>query len=119
MTSCPACKSPNLDARSFCGACGASIARFCGSCGFKNLLPDLFCGGCGTPLTHGAQERPVHPQVQPTLFAAPPTSEAAPSNLPLGAEDELLAIACESAAAPVEPEDTKVSQDDIDSLFGV
>src|SRR5512134_970376 len=48
---CPRCGSENREGRSFCGACGASlagpIAWRCPACGYENAAADRFCGGCG------------------------------------------------------------------------
>lgn len=107
---CPSCKHPNLAERNYCGGCGVSLARYCTLCGFRNLLADRFCGGCGASLEGAARPTP-----------AEPVAAAARPSAPGGAGDdlaELLEAAREQAAAPVDDGAARVSQDDIDSLFG-
>ncbi|NOY44544.1 MAG: zinc ribbon domain-containing protein [Deltaproteobacteria bacterium] len=108
---CPRCRHVNALERNFCGGCGLPLASFCPRCGFRNLTTDRFCGGCGSALERGAR-------------AAAASSEPAGSPVPEAATmggsalDELLQAAQEAADAEAEPEDLKVSQDDIDALFG-
>ncbi len=55
---CPACGHENRDDASFCGACGASLAREvrCPACGRVNPANQNFCDGCGQRLRGAAPE---------------------------------------------------------------
>lgn len=108
---CPACKQPNAPERNYCGGCGVPLARYCALCGFRNLAADRFCGGCGSAL--GAAARP-----EGATAAAPVAAQASappPADSDLA---ELLAAAQEPQAPRPEDLSARVSQDDIDSLFG-
>lgn len=112
---CQSCKQPNAPERNYCGACGTPLARYCTSCGFRNLAADRFCGGCGAPL--GAATRPVAGVPEPAS-SVERRSDAA-GRLAEGSDlAELLAAAQEPATAKPEDLSVRVSQDDIDSLFG-
>ncbi len=103
---CPSCRHVNAPDRNFCGACGAPLAAYCTRCGFRNRAADRYCGGCGRALGEAAavgEEGAVAPGA-PT----PPQDE-------LG---ELLAAAQEAVGGDAEGEDVRVTQDDIDRLFG-
>ena len=108
---CTSCKHPNALERNYCGACGAPLARYCALCGFRNLLTDRFCGGCGVSLEEGARPAPAEP-----LGGTAPTASAAAT--PSDDLAELLEAARDQAAAPPDDGTARVSQDDIDSLFG-
>lgn len=117
---CPHCKSHNLDNRNYCGFCGAQLGHYCRLCGFRNQLSDRFCGGCGTTLTEGASQAPGQVSAEPTV--QPPSRQpeppaAIPSPVDQGLS-ELLDIAATAQEEPEEKPDAKVTQDDIDSLFG-
>ncbi len=102
---CPTCDHPNAAERNFCAACGAVLACYCPRCGFRNGATDRYCGGCGAA-TDGA------------AAARAPAGEPPP--LPADADPavaDLLAAAQEVSDA-VHEGDVRVSQDDIDSLFG-
>lgn len=105
---CPRCRHVNAPERNFCGGCGLPLASFCPRCGFRNLSSDRFCGGCGSALERGARA------------AAAPPEPAGPETAPVGdsALAELLQAAQEAADSGAEPEEQRVSQDDIDALFG-
>jgi hypothetical protein len=107
---CPICKQPNAEQRNYCGGCGAALARYCSHCGFRNQRGDRFCGGCGASLDAGSEASATSPG------AASPV----PASLPPADGDlaELLAAAREGAAPAPEDLSAKVSQDDIDALFG-
>ena len=106
---CPSCKHSNAFERNYCGACGAPLARYCALCGFRNLLADRFCGGCGASLEDGARPATVEPLTPAALrVPATPSDDLA----------ELLEAARDQAAAPPDDGAARVSQDDIDSLFG-
>lgn len=109
---CPSCKQPNASDRNYCGACGAPLSRYCSLCGFRNQAADRFCGGCGAPL--GAAARPEGAPA--TLLAATsPAKAEAPADSDLA---ELLEAAQEPTTTPQDDLSARVSQDDIDSLFG-
>ena len=102
---CPTCRHENLPQRSFCGACGALLVSHCSRCGFRNLLADRFCGGCGDRLAGTREAR----------------AEAEASEVAGGGDEglrELLEAAAEAAREPEDAEDVKVTQNDIDALFG-
>ncbi len=104
---CPTCRHENLPQRSFCGACGALLVSHCPRCGFRNLLADRFCGGCGDRLA-GAREARVEAGAE-----APEVTGGGDEGL-----RELLEAAAEAAREPEDAEDVKVTQNDIDALFG-
>jgi len=111
---CVACKQPNAPERNYCGGCGTPLARYCSLCGFRNGVADRFCGGCGTDL--GALSRGVTPRKE-TAPVPPEPNGGAPGAGPADMA-ALLEAAQESAEADPHEADVKVSQDDIDSLFG-
>ncbi|WP_025323039.1 zinc ribbon domain-containing protein [Deferrisoma camini] len=108
---CSRCRHVNAPERNFCGGCGLPLASFCPRCGFRNLSSDRFCGGCGSALERGARAAAAPPEP-----AGPPVPETAPVGD--SALAELLQAAQEAADAETEPEEQRVSQDDIDALFG-
>jgi hypothetical protein len=114
---CVTCKQPNAPDRNYCGACGTLLTQFCSLCGFRNGKTDRFCGGCGGELGTGAQggaARGEATEVQPGPQARP-TGGPVSSGASLA---ELLHAAEESAEVAAEESDVKVSQEDIDALFG-
>jgi len=114
---CPQCKHPGADNRNYCGACGNPLVQYCRPCGFRNLLADRYCGGCGSPL---ADDLP-HPESRPgnARPAAPVVPPPAPeTGVAMAGMSDLLEAARETEAVDQEDADVKVSQDDIDSLFG-
>ncbi len=116
---CPDCRHPNGPERNYCGACGAPLTRACDRCGFRNGVADRYCGGCGSALGEGA--RPPVAEAAPRRPGArpppPPAGEDGGAADPLTAE--LLAVAAEAQRQPTPGEtDPRVSQDDIDLLFG-
>jgi len=64
---CPACRHPNPDDASFCGECGATLARerSCASCGRPNPPLQRFCHGCGAELT---DSRPTPEERDPLSY---------------------------------------------------
>ena len=116
---CPHCKHPGADGRNYCGACGNPLVQYCRLCGFRNLLADRYCGGCGSPLaddllhleSRPGNARPAAPVV-PSPAPAPETGPA------MAGMSDLLEAARETEAVEQGDADVKVSQDDIDSLFG-
>ncbi|MDF1551626.1 MAG: zinc ribbon domain-containing protein [Deferrisomatales bacterium] len=114
---CPHCKHPCADGRNYCGACGSPLVRFCPRCGFRNGLADHYCGGCGSPLG----DAPPRPELRPS--AARPVAPAVPAPAPdagpaMAGMADLLEAARETEEVAQQDADVKVSQDDIDSLFG-
>ncbi len=102
---CPSCRHVNAPDRNFCGACGAPLAAYCPRCGFRNRAADRYCGGCGRALgEEGAAEG-----VSPAAGADAPVQDEV---------GELLAAAQEAEAGGAGAEDVRVTQDDIDQLFG-
>ena len=102
---CPSCRHVNAPDRNFCGACGAPLAAYCSCCGFRNRAADRYCGGCGRALGEAAA---VEESAVAAGGPAPPQDE-------LG---ELLVAAQEAVVGGAEGEDVRVTQDDIDQLFG-
>jgi predicted amidophosphoribosyltransferase len=47
---CPACGSTFPATKTFCGHCGARLARPCLACGAENPPGNTFCGDCGARL---------------------------------------------------------------------
>mgnify|MGYP005842541473 CR=1 FL=1 len=111
---CLACKHPNDTQRNYCGACGLPLARYCAGCGFRNGAADRYCGGCGAGLEAARRAEALPAAAAP---AGPSGAAAAPGAMPGLAE--LLEAARESVEPAPEEADAKVSQDDIDNLFGV
>lgn len=115
---CPICKSPNAEARNYCGACGGHMVKYCGICGFRNQAADNFCGGCGALGSSPRVERPAEKVDIPARSASPDPAPGIAPDSPALALAELVDLAREAAQAPEELPDAKVTQDDIDSLFG-
>ena len=47
---CGACGAENPAGNSFCGKCGAPLARTCSACGASVKAGDAYCGQCGKKL---------------------------------------------------------------------
>lgn len=111
--SCPKCKQSNQPERNYCGKCGTPLMQYCRLCGFRNQAADMYCGGCGGGLT--GESRPCGQSVDSFM-------EEGTSAIPEFAENsalaELLEVAQRGAEVQEESQEIKVSQDDIDSLFG-
>jgi hypothetical protein len=108
---CPFCDHSNADERNYCGSCGHVLVRYCSSCGFRNLTLDRFCGGCGLSLIEARGNAPV-------VLRAPPEKPSPMESIPPSTLTELLDAAREADGLPADDSDDRVSQDDIDSLFG-
>ncbi len=108
---CPRCRHLNAPERNFCGGCGLPLTSFCTRCGFRNLASDRFCGGCGSALRADACRGTA---------AVEPAGDRARPEAPVGdsALEELLQAAQDAADSAAEPVEQRVSQDDIDALFG-
>ena len=111
---CPQCKHSDIDGRNFCGACGGRLVRYCSRCGFRNLQQDRFCGGCGASFQPVAARSAREVTAAGAPRPSPPPSPAAPAS-PLA---ELIEAARDTERVEDQDGDAKVSQDDIDSLFG-
>ena len=110
---CPHCKQPGADGRNYCGACGSPLVQYCRPCGFRNLTADRYCGGCGSPLAEGAPcTATARPAAPGGSLPGTNTGHAVP-----GLSD-LLEAARETEEVAQQDADVKVSQGDIDSLFG-
>jgi hypothetical protein len=111
---CTLCEHRNDPERNYCGACGSPLARYCGHCGFRNAAADRYCGGCGAVLEEltvkrAAEGDPPKPATQvPGPTQSPPDAAVA----------ELLEAAQEGAEQEPDDAELRVSQGDIDSLFG-
>lgn len=110
---CSNCKQANTPERNYCGACGDPLARFCPSCGFRNLTADRFCGGCGAGLDDA-----VSRSVSNKVTSAPPRADEPASPADRSALAELMEAAREGSESEVDETEMRVSQDDIDTLFG-
>lgn len=121
---CPQCRHPGADGRNYCGACGGRLVQYCRLCGFCNQGSDRFCGGCGNGLAENADEEVVSPTSAPVVRPAPVPEPVVARDVddapPVddGGLAELIAAARDSEKEEPEEGDIKVSQDDIDSLFG-
>lgn len=109
---CNRCDHPNSAERNYCGSCGNLLVWYCSLCGFRNQAADRFCGGCGSALVEGAPTT-ARQASQPAPSARKPAAGSASAAI-----EELLEAAREAKDAPPEPGDIRVSQEDIDSLFG-
>ncbi len=107
---CPNCKQPNGVDRNYCGACGTALTQYCRACGFRNSTADGFCGGCGLGLSD-----PVRARLHPPASVSPDASAASESNPDLA---ELLEAAREEVPQQEEDASARVTQNDIDELFG-
>lgn len=115
---CPHCKHPGADGRNYCGACGNPLVQYCRLCGFRNLTTDAYCGGCGSSLA-GAAPQPEPPRAEAAGPAAPAVAAPEPAPSPaLAGMADLLEAAKQTQEVAQQDTDVKVSQDDIDSLFG-
>lgn len=116
---CPFCTHPGADNRNYCGACGGLLVQYCRLCGTRNLAADHYCGGCGNPLATDGGQPPARPPSALPRAAPVPAPAAKPVIPATGAGlADLLDAARETEQRDQEPLDVKVSQDDIDSLFG-
>lgn len=122
--SCAGCHAENEEHRRYCGACGSPLNRPCAACSFNNRVTDCFCGGCGGKLVNAQVRRPPVPSLVPGPGQA--SSPSAPTVAPTAAVpngtlslSEMRAL-LPAAVAPVvaKPLDNKVSQAELDALFG-
>lgn len=143
---CHRCRSQNEAHRRFCGECGQALVTVCVRCGFLNRAVDRYCGGCGdalpaaaptvaadlhraapvpepkpasrpTAARHG-QPAPAHPPppLKPALAAAAPPVRATAESPELSEAELQELLTPPPPPAPTLP--PKVSQGDIDKLFG-
>jgi hypothetical protein len=116
---CPACQRPNRDERRYCGECGHSLVRRCDRCEFANTHEDKFCGGCGLGmgLLETAAFAKTASAIKPELLdAGAALQEKGPRKLGLEELQGLLPTAAGTQVPPRVP--LRVSQDDLDVLFG-
>jgi len=122
---CPGCARQNEDGRRFCGGCGIALRAPCRRCGFANLPIDLFCGGCGDAIASAVQAAP--PRVpMAVVHASPMPPPATQPRQPARRKDEIAAAELQellehnapAAGGSVSALPARVSQDDLDRLFG-
>jgi hypothetical protein len=109
---CPDCETYNDSNRRYCLQCGKFLILSCDRCAFPNPLRARYCGGCGDRLkaanasygtdNEARDSRPVE-SVQQNYVVSP-------SEL-----NELLGESTASADAELP---NKLSQQDLDRLFG-
>lgn len=114
---CVACKQPNAPERNYCGGCGTPLARYCSLCGFRNGVADRFCGGCGADVG-GVARTAASRREAAAASTEPPSPSAGGAGAGAASMADLLQAAQESTELDAQEVDVKVSQDDIDSLFG-
>ena len=122
---CVGCRADNDEHRRYCGACGEGLIRWCGDCSFKNKITDAFCGGCGESIADVVQPSPPPTSIRGPMKTPPPavkvlpalTEKSAPSGLLSLGEIRAL-IVPKSAPVAVKPLNNKVSQAELDALFG-
>jgi hypothetical protein len=113
---CGACQKHYLPPRRFCGGCGAPLTRPCARCGFANESADRFCGGCGDLLDELAERRPRTVALStPVPVPVPAAANGGPEMLSSKELSDLLKkpSSADPAVLPV-----RVTQDDLDRLFG-
>jgi hypothetical protein len=119
---CAKCQTQNDRSRRFCRACGHALGQPCRSCGFFNEAADLYCGGCGRgiklkPGVAAAGDVRVSAP-QKSAPASPPAASKGDSRQPSLSASELAELGKRAPPAPTAPLPSKVSQDELDSLFG-
>lgn len=142
---CLSCHAENASRRRYCHACGVAVGRPCGRCDFRNEITDRYCGGCGQQMLQpavAATARPVAIALAgggqehfPSQAPAPtaihsdhrpePRATAAPSPAAKGGDQAQISsqqlaelLRKPVAAAAAAPLSTKVSQAELDELFG-
>jgi len=131
---CPDCDRDNDRRRRFCGDCGAVLAVVCGRCGFANEPRDRFCGGCRDRLRSVGRDTaevrslpPVDPGLQPIppsalRFVAVDDPADEDDDIATIGEEALARLLADSAeeadAAVLELPEKRVTQDELDRLFG-
>ncbi|GAB4269622.1 MAG: hypothetical protein Kow0092_23720 [Deferrisomatales bacterium] len=121
---CPQCGREGGAERNYCGGCGGRLRRYCERCGFRNDVSDRFCGGCGVALGAAAGAQPRDgPLSQAPASPLPATSpgpgpDAASPPQPAAQLAELLEAAREADEEQGAAGDERISQDEIDALFG-
>lgn len=121
MICCARCHAENDDSRRYCGAFGVGLIRWCTGCSFKNRVTDAYCGGCGAQLGEGPAAQPLdRPTAKaPAVEAAPPPLKTTtPAGLLSLVDIRALMAPKPAPAAPTKPATGKVSQSELDALFG-
>jgi len=103
---CPNCHSANEGNRRFCRECGAPLGNLCKRCNHLGPLEDKFCANCGNSLAVNSQERLFSPPEQPDK-----PRQYSPEEI-----QDLLSL--RKVARQEEAASAKVSQSDVDSIFG-
>lgn len=115
---CASCDADNDADRRYCGACGDRLTLYCSECSFNNRVSDSFCGGCGRRV--GEAQRRTRSAV---TLAPLPTEKLEKAEKKVG--NEVLSISevralmpAQAAPRPAQPLPGKVSQAELDALFG-
>jgi len=121
VLTCPSCAKPNRTERRYCGGCGHALVVRCGRCDFSNGWDDHFCGGCGEATGATAQSVP-RPAARPVLpvhpvHAVPAAADNSRALRKLEAS-EVEAMLTPGTAGPAPKTRARVSQDELDALFG-
>jgi hypothetical protein len=110
---CSDCGTESEVLRRFCGVCGERVRQGCARCGFLNGMTERHCGGCSDVLST-VDAKKQHPRAVPSGPARPGQGER--EMLSSSDLEELL----HKPVAPAAPAlSSKVSQSELDQLFGV
>ncbi len=109
---CPDCETYNDSNRRYCLQCGKFLVLSCDRCSFSNPLRARYCGGCGDRLTASSASSGIDSEarVSRAVESQQQNFVVSPSEL-----DELLGESAASADAELP---NKLSQQDLDRLFG-
>lgn len=115
---CPSCQTRNRPDRRFCGQCGAALVLECSRCNFSNGPSDRFCGGCAEALDPSAAQS-ASPRPAPAAATArvPPPPQSYGSDML--SPQELGELLRKPTPAPTSSLPNRVTQEDLDRLFGV
>ena len=103
---CIHCQTANEDGRKFCRECGAPLGSYCPRCKSVGPFGDNFCGVCGNALGPNSKEH---------LFS-PPEQPDKPKQYTREEIQDLLSL--RRVAREEEDASAKVTQRDVDSIFG-
>ena len=104
---CPNCKNDNPRPAIECITCGEKMNVVRCKCGFLSSIMDQHCGNCGSQL------------IKASAFVRMQKFETSLGSSAVFSEQELMAlIEIQRHAAQTEVQQQKVSQTDIDKLFG-
>lgn len=110
---CARCQAENEAPRRYCHACGASLSAGCPRCAFVNRSSDKFCGGCGDALAQALAVAPRREHMAAPKVA-PPASAAKGAALSVDEVAELV----KRTSQPRPAAQRRVSQEELDALFG-